>query len=327
MRSGKAAGMRACVVILAVCVAGTSLVAWPSAGVAVEPSVGAVVEHGVSANADDQWPLFRFESTSSVDLSWDLSTVSADVQSIAVRASAHVVIEGNAAQGEARVSATYAIAGNYTPVARDRVFFSYSSFDQVLVPLTPGGPQGGTAVGRFDLLQRISEGITTRSNVFAVWVTTGFFEVSPEPPQAPEANRHRMFSIIDRSRVINLHLADDATDTPWVDLQFPVVTDRTGARYKPLFAFYTMDLDGKLDVNVHGNLRGPSPATVRLEWVLQSPIITTTPDRVIVDPQPMVVAEFSDAGGTRSLQTDIGTVVVGPRPFDLEALAELNLRF
>lgn len=45
-------------------------------------------------------------------------------------------------------------------------------------------------------------------------------------------------------------------DSIWVDLGFPVQTDSQGRRYKPLFAFFIQDLDGKVNLNMHGNIRG-----------------------------------------------------------------------
>lgn len=82
---------------------------------------------------------------------------------------------------------------------------------------------------RYQMLQKLSNLITTRSNVYAIWITVGFFEVEPWPPSAltwpnadytgvavnphpdgyslgnelgmdtGEIERHRAFFIIDRS--------------------------------------------------------------------------------------------------------------------------------
>lgn len=44
-------------------------------------------------------------------------------------------------------------------------------------------------------------------------------------------------------------------DSIWMDLGFPVLTSLTGKKYKPLFAPLIMDMDGKVNVNFHGNVR------------------------------------------------------------------------
>jgi hypothetical protein len=45
-------------------------------------------------------------------------------------------------------------------------------------------------------------------------------------------------------------------DSIWVDAGFPVLTAADGTKYKPLFAALIMDLDGKINLNAHGNIRG-----------------------------------------------------------------------
>ena len=42
-------------------------------------------------------------------------------------------------------------------------------------------------------------------------------------------------------------------DSFWMDLGFPVQATRGGTKFKPLFAFLVVDLDGRVNLNVHGN--------------------------------------------------------------------------
>jgi hypothetical protein len=45
-------------------------------------------------------------------------------------------------------------------------------------------------------------------------------------------------------------------DSVWIDLGVPPKTAANGKRYKPLFAFLVQDLDGRANVNAHGNVHG-----------------------------------------------------------------------
>jgi len=47
---------------------------------------------------------------------------------------------------------------------------------------------------------------------------------------------------------------DGVPDSIWVDLGFPVRATSDGRLYKPLFAILCLDLDGRLNLNAHGNL-------------------------------------------------------------------------
>ncbi len=75
-------------------------------------------------------------------------------------------------------------------------------------------------------LMRLANATTTRSNVYAVWITVGFFEVSPAPYDADvypdgwqigrelgtdtgEIRRHRAFYIIDRSIPVGFQRGED----------------------------------------------------------------------------------------------------------------------
>jgi hypothetical protein len=121
--------------------------------------------------------------------------------------------------------------GPETPGGRDRPFRSlaagFTPYDDSQFPnsgLQDTILRSGSSDGRpilavpgaahhyqsYELLTKIFNNITTRSNVFAVWVTVGFFEVTDDtaPPVklgreiGREENRHvrhRMFAIVDRS--------------------------------------------------------------------------------------------------------------------------------
>lgn len=76
-------------------------------------------------------------------------------------------------------------------------------------------------------------------------------------------------------------------DSIWIDLGFPVRVGPDGRKYRPLFAFYIEDLDGKVNINAAGNVRlfdgtinghgsnkGLTPTEINLAKILAS---TTTP--------------------------------------------------
>jgi hypothetical protein len=47
---------------------------------------------------------------------------------------------------------------------------------------------------------------------------------------------------------------DGVPDSVWVDLGFPVQRTADGRKFKPLFAFLVLDLDSRLNLNVHGQV-------------------------------------------------------------------------
>jgi hypothetical protein len=49
-------------------------------------------------------------------------------------------------------------------------------------------------------------------------------------------------------------MADGGTDGIWIDLGFPALTAADGQKFKPLFAFYVEDLDGRVNVSLATNI-------------------------------------------------------------------------
>jgi hypothetical protein len=51
-----------------------------------------------------------------------------------------------------------------------------------------------------------------------------------------------------------------SNDSLWLDLDFPVMAGKDGRKFKALFAPLILDLDNRINLNVHGNLRGTGRA-------------------------------------------------------------------
>lgn len=69
---------------------------------------------------------------------------------------------------------------------------------------------------------------------------------------------------------------DGYNDSVWIDLGFPVQTDPNGKKYKPLFAFMVVGLNGRLPLNTAGNLHDRSIGVDLLDRDFGPPTVSTS---------------------------------------------------
>ncbi len=127
-------------------------------------------------------------------------------------------------------------------------------------------------------------------------------------------------------------------DSYWFDPNFPVQTGPDGKRYKPLYAIFVMDLNGKLDVNEHFNALGQTqiinPAVnitlpghlsnlgVGPHEVAPPPLIAGVPPR-----PELVLFSVGLPAAVPPVQPEYGNLLRGARTSAQRPLAPLSGRF
>mgnify|MGYP005838064671 CR=1 FL=1 len=98
---------------------------------------------------------------------------------------------------------------------------------------------------------------------------------------------------------------DGIADSIWIDLGLPVRSTPDGRKYKPLFAIYCLDMDGRLNLNVHGSMAqtsadyyAPVQATAEL-------------------PVPLNVARFADGAAGQAQHNLPRGLGMGPADVNL----------
>ena len=84
-----------------------------------------------------------------------------------------------------------------------------------------------------------------------------YLTLRPRPAEHPALNGKAGFPFPeDATGDVKNTMGPGGNDSVWLDLGFPVLTDAAGRQFKPLFAPLIVDLDGRVNLNVHGNVRG-----------------------------------------------------------------------
>jgi hypothetical protein len=187
-------------------------------------------------------------------------------------------------------------------------------------------------------LRKIAGNITTRSNVFAVWMTVGFFQVTDDTVRpvklGPEINkavgrhvRHRMFAIVDRSHAVvpTLTTAIAAVGAGQAQTMQVGAVSGTVTALPPAGVSTTFNLQAGMQVTVDAGQ--PTQETVIITAVV--PPAPGTPAAIVANfAQPHAVGATVSVPGT--LDTLTGLMLGNPGPqtrYDPRANGAVVLHF
>ena len=168
--------------------------------------------------------------------------------------------------------------------------------NQTLLAAAANWTPGTNPYQQLEMLNKIYNNTTTRSNVFAVWLTVGFFQVMDDTTTpmklGPEINasqgkniRHQMFAIIDRTQLTTFNTVvgpGGVAPGTGVGINVPgaVPDPRTGLAWQtspPPGATVTLVYDpGAYHINANPALPTPDPTQSNEETVVVQPGGTAT---------------------------------------------------
>jgi hypothetical protein len=150
-------------------------------------------------------------------------------------------------------------ANNGMPILRAQSFFRPNIMFPSLDPTNPNWTNPST-LGRYLVLRPrpadqllAGETLTQTANGWIAQKAGGVIRPAFPPPADAGGDVKQLPSVLYFVNV-NGQMVQVQNDSFWMDLAYPVQLSRNGRKFKPLFAFQVLPLDGRLNVNAVGNL-------------------------------------------------------------------------
>jgi len=205
--------------------------------------VGLEVRQAVRVDTGDvRWPRFQF-TLPAYELDIRITIPGARTDEVRLQASAETTVRGDAESGDAEVEVRHRLFAIIDRTSLPLIRVETTSVEFMSISLSPPEQDAPVVHGKFNNLKQISLGITERSNVFAVWTTTGFFRVTEDGFDLRGEGRIEVEGNVDPPEV---------QEPLSLDLDFGYSID--GRKFKPLFAFHIAELDNRINLMVGGTL-------------------------------------------------------------------------